>query len=419
MVKTKKIPELRFKRFTDFNETWAKEKLGTFATLKARIGWQGLTQKEFLNDGEFYLITGTDFDNGMINFADCYYISKSRYDQDTNIQVKNGDVLITKDGTIGKVAYIKNMDKPATLNAGVFVIKGKDKNLSNLYLYQYLAGPFLLDYADKQATGGTIKHLNQNVLVNFPIPLPSVAEQTQIGSFFQNLDALTALHQRKHDKLSIIKKAMLEKMFPKEGADVPEIRFTGFMEKWERSALGEVARFRRGSFPQPYGNKEWYGGDGAMPFVQVIDVTETLSLVESTKQKISTIAQAKSVFVEKGKIVVTLQGSIGRVAIVQYDAYVDRTLLIFEEFKRKLDAQFWAYTIQQKFEIEKKKAPGGTIKTITKAALSVFEILLPVYEEQTKIGAFFQHLDTLISIHQRELNKLKNIKKACLEKMFV
>lgn len=165
--------------------------------MKARIGWQGLTKKEFLEDGDYYLITGTDFENGMIDFKHIHYIGADRYNQDVNIQVKDDDVLITKDGTIGKVAYVKGLDKPATLNAGVFVIRGKDKTTSNLYLYHYLAAPYLLDYADKKATGGTIKHLNQNILVSFPIPLPSIDEQNKIGSFLSCFDKLITLHQRK------------------------------------------------------------------------------------------------------------------------------------------------------------------------------------------------------------------------------
>lgn len=321
--------------------------------------------------------------------------------------------MFTSRAGIGDLAILQ---RPGTTNQGFQSLVLKEGYDTHFF---YSMGHLIKQFAEKYSSGSTFLEISGKMLSQMRMNIPSAIEQSQIGSFFKNFDALIALHQRKQDKLLTVKKAMLENIFPNEDADVPEIRFKGFTGKWERRKLEEVARFRRGSFPQPYGNKEWYDGDGAMPFVQVIDVTETLSLVENTKQKISTIAQAKSVFVEKGKIVVTLQGSIGRVAIVQYDAYVDRTLLIFEEFKRKLDAQFWAYTIQQKFEIEKKKAPGGTIKTITKAALSVFQILLPAYSEQKKIGAFFQSLDSLISLHQRELDKLKNIKKACLEKMFV
>ena len=198
----------------------------------------------------------------------------------------------------------------------------------------------------------------------------------------------------------------------------PQLRFEGFTDDWEERKLGEHAKYRRGSFPQPYGNKEWYDGEGAMPFVQVVDVTNKLTLVENTKQKISKLAQSKSVFVPKGTVVVTLQGSIGRVAITQYDSFVDRTLLIFEDYEKETDERFWAYTIQKKFEIEKLKAPGGTIKTITKEALSSFDVHLPQFKEQAKIGSFFNQLDDTIALHQRKLDLLKEQKKGYLQKMF-
>ena len=200
--------------------------------------------------------------------------------------------------------------------------------------------------------------------------------------------------------------------------DKPEIRFAGYTDAWEKRRLGEYANYRRGSFPQPYGNKEWYGGKDSMPFVQVVDVTNKLTLVDDTKQKISKLAQSKSVFVPKGKVVITLQGSIGRVAITQYDSYVDRTLLIFENYVKPTNEYFWAYTLQQKFEIEKRRAPGGTIKTITKEALSIFEVHLPEYKEQVKIGTLFQYLDTLITVNQRKVDLLKELKKGFLQKMF-
>ena len=113
-----------------------------------------------------------------------------------------------------------------------------------------------------------------------------------------------------------------------------------------------------------------------------------------------------------------MQGSIGRVAITQYDSFVDRTLLIFDEYQLQTNEYFWAYTIQQKFEIEKQKAPGGTIKTITKEALSDFEVYLPEYEEQKKLGSFFEQLDDTIALHQRKLTLLKCLKQMYLQKLF-
>ena len=166
--------------------------------MHARIGWQNLRTNEFLDMGNYMLITGTDFDDGKINYSTCHYVKKSRYDQDTHIQIHNGSILITKDGTLGKVAYVQGLLIPATLNAGVFNVEIKEQELvDNRYLYQYLKAPYLMNYVNKKATGGTIKHLNQNILVDFPISLPKKEEQARIGSLFNSLDDLITLHQRK------------------------------------------------------------------------------------------------------------------------------------------------------------------------------------------------------------------------------
>ena len=198
----------------------------------------------------------------------------------------------------------------------------------------------------------------------------------------------------------------------------PKIRFESFEKKWESYRLSEYSSYRRGSFPQPYGNKEWYGGNNAMPFVQVVDVLENLRLVADTKQKISTLAQPMSVFVPSNSVIVTLQGSIGRVAITQYDAYVDRTILIFEDYISQTNKEFWAYTIRNKFEIERQKAPGGTIKTITKEALSDFKVSIPSYSEQSAIGSLFRILDDLLASYKDNLANYQSLKTTMLSKMF-
>ena len=141
-----------------------------------------------------------------------------------------------------------------------------------------------------------------------------------------------------------------------------------------------------------------------------------MNLVDDTKQKISKLAQPMSVFAEKGSVLVTLQGSIGRVAITQYGAFVDRTVLIFEKYKTEIDNLFWAYVIKQKFIEEARKAPGGTIKTITKEALSDFDLLLPNYNEQCASGlrkvGISKEMDVLMSYtitvtgHIRRINTL-------------
>jgi Restriction endonuclease S subunits len=200
-------------RFAGFTDAWEQRKLSSICSMHARIGWQNLRTSEFLDSGDYYLITGTDFSDGKILLDSCHYVAKERYDQDRNIQVKNKSILITKDGTLGKVAYVEGLDKPATLNAGVFNVVISNNDVDEKYLFQYLKSPFLMDYVAQKATGGTIKHLNQTILVDFPVAMPKLAEQRKIGEFFMKLDGHVALHQRELEMLKNMKKALLQKMF--------------------------------------------------------------------------------------------------------------------------------------------------------------------------------------------------------------
>lgn len=168
--------------------------------------------------------------------------------------------------------------------------------------------------------------------------------------------------------------------------------------------IGEIANYRRGSFPQPYTNSNFYGGDGAMPFVQVADIEDGgFKLKKNTKQSISKIAQPKSIFVSKGTVICSIQGTIGRVAITQYDSFVDRTIAIFEGYKININKRFFAYCIELKFGIEKKFARGSTLKTITKEEFTKFKIPLPPIEVQNEIVRILDNFTELEAKLEAEL----------------
>ncbi len=206
--------EVRFKADdgSDFPD-WEEKKLSEIASIHARIGWQNLRKDEFLTDGNYLLITGTDFCNGRVNFSTCYYVDKERYEQDKNIQVENGTILVTKDGTLGKVALVENLNKPATLNAGVFAVKVIHADTISKFLYHWLAAPMLLEYASKKSTGGTIKHLNQGILVDFPVGVPCLEEQQKIADCLSSLDEVIEKQKATLAAWEELKKGLLQQMF--------------------------------------------------------------------------------------------------------------------------------------------------------------------------------------------------------------
>ena len=168
---------------------WETRPLKYSCSLKGRIGWNGLRSDEFQDTAFAYLVTGQDFIGSEIDWSKCYQISRERYDEDPFIQLKNGDMLITKDGTIGKVAKVTNLDKPACLNSGIFVIKQKGSFFNQGFLYWMLCSNVLKEFNVYTQTGATIAHLYQNVFENMPCLLPPISEQQAIATY---LDTATA-----------------------------------------------------------------------------------------------------------------------------------------------------------------------------------------------------------------------------------
>jgi type I restriction enzyme, S subunit len=185
-------------RLPGFHGEWVALNMAEKSTLKARIGWQGLTTAEYLKDGEYYLVTGTDFENGQITWPSCCFVAYERYAQDKNIQLLPKDILLTKDGTIGKVGFIDNLPGPATLNSGVFVIRPKKNAYDPKFFYYILTSRIFNDFLTKLQAGSTISHLYQKDFVTFSfLAPPTVCEQTAIADVLTDMDGeLTALEQR-------------------------------------------------------------------------------------------------------------------------------------------------------------------------------------------------------------------------------
>ena len=195
-------------------EGWEINKLFNLCTIKGRVGWKGLRSEEFKENSYAYLVTGQDFVSSDINWGNCYQIDKDRYDEDPYIQLSNGDILVTKDGTIGKIAKVSGMDKPACLNSGIFVLKQRKETFFQNYLYWYLSSPLLLQYNTFINSGGTtIIHLYQNVFERFSLLVPPMDEQMAIAAYLDekcaDIDHLISMKQQKIEKLKEYKKSII------------------------------------------------------------------------------------------------------------------------------------------------------------------------------------------------------------------
>jgi type I restriction enzyme, S subunit len=204
-------------RLTGFHGEWQLLKMADDSTLKARIGWQGLTTTEYLTSGSYYLLTGTDFAQGKVTWATCCFVSEQRYAQDRNIQVRSKDILLTKDGTIGKVGFVDDLPGPATLNSGVFVIRPKNESYDPKFFFYVLTSRIFDDFLTKLQAGSTISHLYQKDFVNFSFKAPpTVKEQTAIAEVLTDMDAELAASEQRFDKTRDLKQAMMQQLLTGE-----------------------------------------------------------------------------------------------------------------------------------------------------------------------------------------------------------
>ena len=194
-------------------EHWDVFRLKHIYKLHGRIGWNGLKSDEFEEVSFAYLVTGQDFSNDNVEWCHCYQINKNRYDEDPFIQLSEGDILVTKDGTIGKVAVVRNLDKPACLNSGIFVLKEK-RNMNNRFSFWYLFSPILSQFNYWMNNGATtIQHLYQNVFERMPFPVPPITEQQEIASYLDKrcaqIDASICKAKREIELLQEYKQSLI------------------------------------------------------------------------------------------------------------------------------------------------------------------------------------------------------------------
>ena len=188
-------------------------------SLKGRIGWNGLKSDEFKEESFAYLVTGQDFIKADIDWSKCYQIDKERYEEDPFIQLANGDLLVTKDGTIGKVAKVSRLDKPACLNSGIFVVKKIKDAFIQDFLYWTFVSSQLIDFNNFNSTGSTIQHLYQNVFENMPLLVPSITEQQAIASYLDykvgQIDAAIAEKEQMLEDLKAYRSAIISEAVTK------------------------------------------------------------------------------------------------------------------------------------------------------------------------------------------------------------
>ena len=412
-----KVPQIRFEGFTD---PWEQRKLSEISDV--RDGTHD--SPSYLSAGHPF-VTSKNVKEGYINYDDIQYISDEDFEAiNKRSKVDVNDILMGMIGTIGNLALIRTEPDFAIKN--VALIKDT-KQVSYMYLYHYLQSPSTEQQLLSGLDGGTQKFVSLKNIRELNIMVPSETEQIKVGTFMESLDNLITLHQRKYEKLQIIKKALLEKMFPQNGSSVPEIRFDGFTDPWEQCKLGDIIDKLTGgaSIAQDDYAEEGYRTipKGAVNDTGVADMSGCKCVSEAFYQKNISSKTSAGELVTSLRDLVPTAPNLGRIVRIYGDSedFLMPQGVYSIVLKKNSDEDFLiAYSNSPDYRrIITTEKNGSTQVHIRNGEFLNIDILVPSYEEQKIIGATIRNLDNLITLHQRKCEKLRIIKKSLLEKMFV
>ncbi len=394
-----KVPEIRFEGFTG---DWEQRKLGELGTVQTckRIFKEQTSEK---GDIPF-------FKNGTIGLEPDSYISREMYEEFRRLYPypEVGDTLISVVGSIGRTAEYTGKDEYFQ-DSNVVWLK-TDGSINKKFLkISYQVIKWLIE-------GSTVKHLYNDNILRSEIVMPvSQIEQAKIAEFFEALDNLITLHQRKCDETKRLKKYMLQKMFPQNGEKVPEIRFSGFTDDWEQRKFADFTwnagkRNKEDLDLEPYAITNEHG------FIRQRDAHDNFGYMKDTDRKAYNIVQPNSFAYNPARINV---GSIGYYKGVE-NVIVSSLYEVFQTDNHVNDRFLWHWFKSDEFPRWIDKLQEGSVRLyFYYDKLCECQLYMPSLEEQEKIASFLDGLDTLITLHQRELENLQNIKKFMLEKMFV
>lgn len=388
----KNIPKLRFREFTGDNaNAWELRKLGEIAKITT-----GKLDANALDQDGIY-----DFYTSGIKK---YHINSYSFE----------GPAITIAGNGATVGYMHLADGKFDAYQRTYVLTDFDGNRQ--YLFENI-GLKLPKKIKQESRTGSIPYIVLDMLTKLLIDYPSINEQQKIGSFFKHLDELLTLHQRMLDEYKTLKKTMLSKMFPKNGEKYPELRFSGFTDAWELRKLGEVARIVGGGTPKTSIPEYW---NGEINWYSPVEIGKQ-TYVYSSQKKITELGLKKSSakILPVGTILFTSRAGIGNTAILSKEATTNQGFQSIVPDSIKLDSYFIYSRSSELKKYGEKNGAGSTFIEVSGKEMEKMPIYLPKLIEQQKIGSFFKHLDELITLHQRELDLLKTLKKTMLQQMFV
>ena len=403
-------PTIRFKGYQD---DWEQRKLGatnTFFT-DGNYGEAYPKSSDMTDSGSgIPFLTGGNLKDGKLSLDGASYITPEKHSKLTSGHLFEDDIVIAVRGSLGALGYVNTDNSGWNINSQLAILRTDKSELYGKFLIQYLLSWTGQNELLKRQTGSALKQLPIGAIKDVEVPITSIAEQGKIGEYFADLDNLITLHQRKCDETKKLKKYMLQKMFPQNGEKVPEIRFLGFTDDWEQRKLGEVFK--------EYSEKN----HTELPALTIIQGGGTVKREDSDRILMYDESNLSSYkMVRKDDFIVHLRSFEGGLEKSSLDGIVSPAYHTFHS--DVADSRFY-YPYFRSHEFIKHKLVPHVYgirdgRSIDIDGMKTIEIPYTSMEEQRKIGGYLESLDTLITLHQRELENLQNIKRFMLGKMFV
>ena len=424
MQDNEKKPALRFKGFTD---PWEQRKLTNLCEKFTDGDW--IEAKDQSDSGVRLVQTGNV---GVTEYLDKpnnkKWISFETFEQLHCEEVYPGDILISRlPEPAGRACIMPNLGTKMITAVDCTIVR-PNAVTSTRFLLQYLSSQAYFDAVNTCLAGGTRQRISRGNLAQFNVPIPSSKiEQEKIGEVLEKLDTLITLHQRKYEKLVNIKKSMLDKMFPPNGVSVPEIRFKGFTDPWEQRKLAELTKTI--TTGKSVNSDEGEVSDGDIGVLKTSCVSYDRFNPSESKPVVKSEQQLVKCAVEKDSVIVSRMNTPERVGACGYVSTDFPNLFLPDrlwklKFQDTVDTYFVYMMLVSSAYKEKitsmASGTSGSMYNIPKETFLNLQLVIPAkIDEQKQLGRILKKIDSLITLHQRKLEKLQNIKKSCLEKMFV
>lgn len=400
-------------RFKGYQDDWEQRKSGEIAPLRGGFAFKS---NEYSPDGVPIVRISNILSDGSVGSDFAYY---GEQNSDDMYALYDGAVVLAMSGaTTGKISVLhtkKGQKYYQNQRVGYFT---PTDSCDYGFIKTIMRSQLFAEQLSSVLVAGAQPNVSSREIDGFEFMIPkSKDEQQKIGVYFSKLDHLITLHQRKCDETKRLKKYMLQKMFPQNGEKVPEIRFSGFTDDWEQRKLSEIALQTYGGGTPKTANEEFWKGN--IPWIQSSDLIEERLFNVKPRKYISQEAISKSAtkLVPQNSVAMVTRVGVGKLAFMPFSYATSQDFLSLSELK--IEPEFAVYALYKMMRLVSNEVQGTSIKGITKDELLAKEILIPDCEEQKKIGAYLHNLDHLITLHQRELENLQNIKRFMLGKMFV